>query len=409
MTTLYDLVIIGGGLVGTSLACALRHTPLKIALVEANEWITTSGKSHYDDRVLALTHTSQRILQGLQVWQTIAPAITPIQQIHVSEQGGFGMTRLNAKTAQLPALGYTIRAKQLSQALQQAVSQTSQTVFAPAQVTQVCFNEQYIELQLQHQAQTQLLQTRLLVIAEGGQSKIRDYVGIEAHESAYGQTAITCNVTLSQAHHHIAYERFTPTGPLALLPLENRDCSLIWTVSSDDTVRALALNDADFLQVIQQAFGWRAGQFIHTGQRVAYPLRLVRTESSDYPRLTVIGNAAHTLHPIAGQGFNLGLRDVASLAQAIIETLQAGNVDIGDITTLDCYQQYQQPDQNRVTTLTNQMVKVFSNDFFPLQVARNLGILTVDAIPLLKQIVIQQMTGLNGHPSRLLMGMPLTM
>ncbi|EIJ43584.1 2-polyprenyl-6-methoxyphenol 4-hydroxylase [Beggiatoa alba B18LD] len=407
MTTLYDLIIIGGGLVGSSLACALRHTALKIALIETKDWTAETGASHYDDRVLALTYTSQRILQGIGIWSALAPQTTTIQQIHVSEQGGFGMTRLNARDAQLPAFGYTIRAKQLSQHLQQTVSQTACTILAPAQVEQVYFNDQHIELHLQHQGQTECLCTRLLVIADGGQSKIRDFVGMNAQIANYEQTAITCNITLSKPHQHIAYERFTPTGPIALLPLENQDCSLVWTVKQADETQAMALNDKDFLHTVQQIFGWRAGQFTRAGQRTAHPLRLVRTEITDYPRLVVIGNAAHTLHPIAGQGFNLGLRDVASLAQAIVETLQTQESDIGNTATLERYQHYQQPDQDRVINLTNQMVKVFSNDFLPLKISRNLGMLAIDTLPFAKQWLVQQMTGLHGHPSRLLMGLPL--
>lgn len=406
MAKIYDIVIIGGGLVGASLAVCLQNTSLQVALVETVPWTQVDLSPSYDDKVLALSYSTHRIFAGIGLWTQIAPYATPIKQIHVSDQRQFGVTRLSNQLLGLSVLGYVIRARHLGQVLQDALARTSTTIFAPAFPVQLNIHATPAEVTLNSNGQTHLLPTRLVVAADGAHSKVRQYAGLSVQEQDYYQDALIANMTLQRHHEYTAYERFTINGPIALLPLTDRDCSLVWTVRRSDTERLLALDEDDFLQAVQHQFGWRLGRFMRVGQRQAYPLRLLQIPQPACSRVVAIGNAAHTLHPIAGQGFNLGLRDVAHLAEVISDAQQAGQ-DIGAMETLKQYMLRQQPDQKRVTYLTDMLVHIFSNAFPPLVTARNLGLLLTDMLPPLKKSLILQMTGLKGYPSRLVRGLPL--
>ncbi|OQY54504.1 MAG: 2-octaprenyl-6-methoxyphenyl hydroxylase [Candidatus Parabeggiatoa sp. nov. 2] len=403
---IYDIIIVGGGLVGASLACALRTSSLKIAIIEAAPWFTDSRPPSYDDRIIALNYASHRIFSGIGVWDKIAPEATAIKHIHVSDQGHFGFTRLNSHVLGAPALGYVVSARHLGQTFQETLAPSSIDIFAPAQLVQLINLEQAVEVQIKLDNQLHTLKTRLLVAADGGHSKVRQLLGLTALETDYGQTAVIANVTLEYPHKNTAYERFTPSGPLALLPRYKNDCSLVWTCVRDNTDEVMALDDQSFLNALQQQFGWRLGRFIQVGQRHAYPLRLIRVQQHTRPRAVVIGNAAHTLHPVAGQGLNLGLRDVASLAESVMESVKAGE-DVGSEATLQRYTAWQLPDQQRAIALTHKLVQVFCNTFGPLVVARNFGLLVTDALLPLKKQFLRQMAGLTGHPSRLVRGLPL--
>jgi len=404
MSSIYDVIIVGGGLVGASLASALKATPLKIAIIEAAPWFTKCSPPSYDDRIIALNYASYRIFSGIGLWDKIAQEATPIKHIHISDQGQFGFTRLNNRDLAVPALGYVVSARHLGQTLNEVLTPSSVDILAPAQLLQINQHDKTVEVQIIVDKQVQTLQTRLLVGADGGNSKVRQQLGISTTETDYGQTAVIANVTVEYPHQNIAYERFTPSGPLAMLPLAGNDCSLVWTCTRVDEV--MALDDQSFLKALQAKFGWRLGALRRVGQRHAYPLRLSRIQQHTRGRVVIIGNAAHTLHPVAGQGFNLGLRDVASLGEAIVEGFWAG--DVGSQAVLQRYMAWQLPDQQRITTITDSLVRVFSNRFPPLVVARNLGLLVTDALPFLKNQFVRQFAGLNGHSSRLVRGLPLS-
>ncbi len=401
MSSIYDVIIVGGGLVGASLATALKATPLKIAIIEAAPWFTKCSPPSYDDRIIALSYASHRIFSGIGLWDKIAPEATPIKHIHISDQGQFGFTRLN--NTDLGVLGYVVSARHLGQTLNEVLTPSTVDILAPAQLLQISQHDKAVDVQIIVDKQVKTLQTRLLVGADGGNSKVRQLLGISTTETDYGQTAVIANVTVEYPHQNIAYERFTPSGPLAMLPLAGNDCSLVWTCARVDEV--MALDDQSFLKALQAEFGWRLGRLRRVGQRHAYPLRLSRIQQHTRGRAVIIGNAAHTLHPVAGQGFNLGLRDVASLGEAIVEGFWAGD-DVDAV--LKRYIAWQLPDQQRITTITDSLVRVFSNRFPPLVVARNLGLLVTDALPFLKKQFVRQLAGLNGHSSRLVRGLPLS-
>lgn len=399
----YDIVIVGGGLVGASLACALRSLPLKIAIIEAAPWFTDVRPPSYDDRVIALSESSRRILTGMNLWSQIASEATPIKSIHISDQGHFGFARLDHHLLRAPALGYVVGARHIGQSLQATLTDTKVDIFAPAQLVQINDHDSRVSIEITVNNEQVSLKTLLLVAADGGHSKVRQLLGINAQETDYEQTAIIANITTTYPHKNVAFERFTPSGPLALLPMHERECSLVWTKTPSEAENLLNLTDAQFLLALQQAYGWRLGRMQRVGQRHAYPLHLIRVLPHTRNRVVVIGNAAHTLHPVAGQGLNLGLRDVASLTEAVVEGWR-NNQDVGDAKTLQNYQAWQQPDQQRVTYLTDQLVRLFSNSHLPLVMSRNVGLLLIDALTPLKKSLVRQMAGLNGHPSRLIRG-----
>lgn len=400
MSTYYDLIIVGGGLVGASLACALRHTELKMAVIEAASWSQQQSPPSYDDKVIALSYASKQIFTGIGNWHAIASQASPIRHIHISDQGHFGFAHLSHQLVNLPALGYVVRAKHIGHALQATLQDSSVDLIAPAQLEQIQADAQHVEITVNQDEQTQTLHTKLVVAADGGQSQIKRLLDIQQRQYDYQQTAVIANVTLEKHHQYTAYERFTHTGPFALLPLQGNDCSLVWTVKRHDIQTVMAWSDSQFLYQLQQQFGWRLGKFLNVGKRTVYPLRLMQTKSHDVPRVVIIGNAAHTLHPVSGQGLNLGLRDVASLAEVITHY---GN--IGSQEFLKQYYARQKPDQQQVINLTDLLVHLFSNNLPPLVIARNLGLSVLDSLPFLKKQFIRQMTGLNAHTSHLVRGL----
>jgi 2-octaprenyl-6-methoxyphenol hydroxylase len=406
VNTDFDLIIVGGGMAGASLALALARQPLRIALVEAVPYRTETQPS-YDDRAIALSEGSHRIFAAMGVWQAIAPRATPIERIHVSDQGHLGVTRLDCREEQVPALGYVVTGRALGHALVSASAELSNlTLVSPASLVDLQLGEALATATIERDGQRETLRAPLLVAADGGDSSVRRLLGIQASERDYRQTAIITNLTPERPHRNLAYERFTPHGPLALLPLDAERCSLVWTRAPEDAERLLALDDASFLAELQDNFGLRLGRFTRVGQRAAYPLRLLQAQEQVRPRLALIGNAAHTLHPIAGQGFNLGLRDVAALAQVLGEAHTAGH-DLGSLAVLERYAQWRARDHRQVIGFTNTLVQTFSNRFPPLALARNLGLLALDVLPPLKHRLARHAMGLAGKLPRLGRGLPL--
>jgi 2-octaprenyl-6-methoxyphenol hydroxylase len=231
-------------------------------------------------------------------------------------------------------------------------------------------------------------------------------LGIATSRTEYGQHAVVSNVTVARPHANVAYERFTGHGPLALLPMSGNRCSVVWSLPPDQAERMLALGNAEFLRRLHDCFGDRLGDFVQVGSRQSYPLALTRVAEHVRPRLALIGNAAHTLHPVAGQGFNLGLRDVAALAQVLVDAQRAGR-DIGDLAVLQQYADWRRRDNQVVSTFTDGLVRVFSNSFSPLVAARNLGLLAIDLLPSVKRSLMRRTMGLSGRLPRLACGLPL--
>lgn len=406
-STDYDVVIVGGGMVGASLACALGESGLSIAVVEAVA-PGQPGQPSYDDRTIALAYSSRRIFEGIGVWGSIAQrSACPIEHIHISDRGHFGFTRLHAEDMNIAALGYVAETRALGAALYEAMSAYANvTLICPAQVTDINVQQDAAVLTLMHDNKTRTLTTRLAAAADGGDSPLRRAVGIEASKREYDQTAIIANVTPGHDHGNVAYERFTSTGPLALLPMLENRCAVVWSTPRNNVDTILGWDDDTWLAELQQRFGDRLGKFSRAGKRVAYPLALTKVRKSVVERVVLIGNAAHTVHPVAGQGFNLGLRDVATLAQVVVDARREGK-DIGSLDVLAPYARWRQRDNQRVASFTDGLIRIFVNDHLPLIIARNLGLSLVNLFPGLKRSFVKRTSGLNGRLPRLARGLPL--
>ncbi|MGS3136901.1 2-octaprenyl-6-methoxyphenyl hydroxylase [Aeromonas sanarellii] len=381
-----DVAIVGGGMSGAVLALSLAAlkgpdaAPLQILLLEASapELNLHPG---FDARAIALSAGTCEALARHGLWPRFAPHCAPITDIHVSDRGHCGQARLSAAEYGLAALGQVIELSAAGIELQQAMAATPQIrVCCPAQLANIEPEEEGVMLTLADGAR---YRTRLLVAADGGHSFVRQHFKMPVSRHDYGQSAVIATVKTAQDPAGRAFERFTDGGPLALLPMQDGLSSLVWSLARDEAQALMGLDDAAFLARLQQAFGWRLGRFERTGVRHLYPLVLT---VADYPlaqRTVLVGNAAHLLHPIAGQGFNLGMRDLDLLTRAIGRALAAGE-DIGSFEVLSGYWQSRREDQAQTVWLTSSLAQLFSNHHAPLVVGRNLALSLMGRVSWLK-------------------------
>ena len=368
-----DVAIIGAGPVGMALASALKDSGLDVRLIDARARGAWAG----DPRALALAHGSRQLLEKLQAWND--SAATTIDEIHVSQRGGFGRTLLSAADCGVPALGYVMRYKDLTGALAARIA--AEQLLDECRVEQIATDNDFATLTLTHAGVSQRLTTRLVVHAEGTPANDPDVSVRDYH-----QHAIIAQVTPAQPHRHRAWERFTPNGPLALLP-QGEDYAVVFTVPSEQAARLLELGDDDFLSVLREQFGRRV-DFIGSGSRASFPLALRVRSPITRQRQVWIGNSAQTLHPVSGQGFNLGLRDAAELSTALLDP---GRRDCGDTLTLAAYARGRQTDRRFGMGFTDSIVRLFSNDLAPLRCARGIGLLALDLAPPLRHFVAKRM------------------
>ena len=401
------MAIAGGGLVGASLALALAPLGLNVALVEA---VALGGGDHpsFDERTTALANGSARIFRSLGVWRHMEREATPIRRIHVSDQGRFGVARIDAAEQGLEALGYVLPNRVMGAALWQGLVTTPGIqVIAPARVLGSELAGDVRVLALEHSGTKQELRARLVVAADGARSLIREQAGIAADHWPYAQTALIATITTQRFHDYVAYERFTADGPIAVLPLTDGRCGIVWTRPPEDAARLLALSDEGFLAELQAAFGFRLGRLLRVGGRSAYELALSRSERHVAERLAIVGNAAQALHPIAGQGFNLGLRDAASLAEVLADARAEGVTDAGDAGPLEAYADWRAEDRRRIVAFTDGLVRLFGSPLGMLRGLRSVGLLAFDAFPPAKSAMARLSVGAAGRIPRLARGAPL--
>lgn len=414
----FDLIIIGGGLAGASLACALKNIStdnrsLKIAVIEAFE-LNTDVQPSYDDRTVALSYGSRCIFDSMGVWPSLAPYAEAINTIHISDRGHFGVSRLTKEQEGVAALGYVLENRRIGQQLyatmntdtadKQVASNIS--LFCPAELLSLVQDSGQVSVEIVSNGVHQRLCGKLLVAADGNNSQVMQMLCIGSSRHSYQQVALITNVTPAKKHENVAYERFTDSGPLAFLPMQSNRCSVVWTLNQQQADYLYALDDADFLQQLQQRFGFRLGQLKKVGKRHVYPLFLQAATEIVHGRVVIIGNAAHSVHPVAGQGFNLALRDVALLSELIVDSLRTSG-DVGQQSMLQEYVRLREQDIQRVYRFTDTLVKTFSNAITPLAHLRSLGLLMVDIVPDIKHRLAVQSMGLGGRLSRLNRGLRL--
>lgn len=404
----FGIVIIGGGMTGAILACALANTSYRVGLIEAHPFGAVDQPS-YDDRSTALAYGSRRILDSLGLWRAIVPSAVPIKTIHVSERGRFGATRIYHHQEGIEALGFVVPNRDIGRALYaQLNGQENLEVLAPTRLQDLAIEATHVTVTVMCKRDGVLrqreLHCQLLIAADGADSEVRRRLRFGITVSNYVQTAIIANVTPSRHHAYTAFERFTDTGPIALLPLSEGRCALAWTHTSESAEAAMRLDDAGFLQSLQARFGYRLGRFMKIGARRAYPLQLSIARKMTQPRVTLIGNAAHTLHPVGAQGFNLALRDVAQLAELLYASSPS---DPGDLSLLEHYAASRQADLRRTVRFTDALARLFTNPFMPVSRARAAALFALDFVPPLRHVLAQQAMGFSGHASRLTSGVPL--
>ncbi|QSX41511.1 2-octaprenyl-6-methoxyphenyl hydroxylase [Shewanella cyperi] len=392
-----DIAIIGAAMAGTTLALALAKRakalgrPLRIALIEAHE--QGSGHPGFDARSIAIAHGSVTELKRLGLWPLLAPLGCAINDIHISDRGHFGMTELNREGFDLPFLGEVVELEAVGQKLLAAVKDAGITIYCPDGLRELASDSDGHTLTLESGVR---LRTKLLVAADGLHSRVRDCFKLPLESRDFAQCGLVANIGCDRPHGHWAWERFTDTGPLALLPMQDsagqHRLSLVWALPPEEAERLASADEALFLSQLQRAFGSRAGKFISVGKRHVYPLKLSFMPRPIHHRCVFVGNAAQTLHPIAGQGFNLGLRDVVDLLQVLDSALVAGT-DVGEHSLLHHYLELRTDDRNQTLCHIEALVRGFSNQYWPLVAGRSLGLRLLSWCPPLKAPVASRAMG----------------
>ncbi|MDH2925463.1 2-octaprenyl-6-methoxyphenol hydroxylase [Nicoletella semolina] len=397
MTTQFDVVIVGGAVTGSVLALALSSATtqkLKIALIEKSR-PDYDKQGGFDARSIALAYGSLQKLARIQpladshLAEIICQFATPIKHIHISDQGHFGKTEFSAQTLGIEQLGVVVELAELGKTLANLLSQQPNIQqFCPDTIAVLERTTTDCKIKL---ASGTSLTAKLLVASDGIHSSLARQCGVITETvKDYQQSAIIANVQLAQWHQYQAFERFTPQGPFALLPLKGNNLSLVWCVQ--DTTPLIHLSDNDFLNALQQQFGWKLGKFQRVSKRFVYPLSLQKTNSHIHHRLAIIGNAAQQLHPVAGQGFNLGLRDLFTLCDLITQAFLTEK-DIGETSLLSEFERRRIADQQKMMQATNGLISIFSSPLLPVQLARNLGLSALTHFPRLNNQIAHQALG----------------
>jgi 2-octaprenylphenol hydroxylase len=390
----HDVAIVGGGVVGSALACALADTGLSVALIDAQTPAPYDAKAEVDLRVFALSVASRHILEALQVWESVAAArVSPYREMQVWDAGGKGRIHFDSADLGQAELGYIAENSLLQHALWARLTGDSQVrMIHPAKVASLSLDDESATLTLDA---GQRLKVRLVVAADGAGSATRTLAGIEVDNLLYDQRAVVAHVRTEQPHQATAWQRFLPTGPVALLPLADGRVSVVWSADETEAARILSLPDAGFCAALTTASEARLGQVVTTTRRAAFPLQRLHAREYVRERFALAGDAAHALHPLAGQGVNLGLLDAAALAQVIAEAARKGR-DIGDLGVLRRYERWRKGDNLAMIFALDGFKRLFSNDVAGVSMLRNVGLRAVDRFTPLKHAFVRRAMGLSG-------------
>lgn len=406
----YDIAIVGGGIVGTTLAAALKPSGLSVVVIEAQprSVAVTKGQAY------AIHLSSSHIYEGIGVWDKIAPQVEYFSQVHLSDGDCPSVVKFKPQDLQTSVLGYVAEHRVLLQALLQFLETCDHVHwFCPAQVTSTQYHRDGVDVYLastklpkEVDPKPQRLRVRMVVAADGSRSHIRQSAGITTQGWDYWQSCLVATVAPEKFHHHIAYERFWPSGPFAILPIAPNQCRIVWTAPHAQAQALLELEEDQFLELLQQRFGAQMGKLSLVGRRFLFPAKWMHSTRYTAHRLALVGDAAHTCHPVGGQGLNLGIRDVAALAQILTAAHQAGQ-DIGDLKVLQQYQRWRRRQNWLALGFTDILNRVFSNRWFLVVTGRRLGLRLLRWIAPLRVRVLRFMAGLSGRSSDLAQPTPI--
>ncbi|MBV1913933.1 MAG: 2-octaprenyl-6-methoxyphenyl hydroxylase [Pseudomonadales bacterium] len=404
----YDIAIIGGGMVGASLALGLAKSlpKLRITVLEAFPIPENSGEFQpsFDARATALSMSTRRYYEQIAIWSQLESKVTPIHDIHVSDRGHFGSVRLNHSDQNVDALGYMVENRQLGNTLLAQVRRSPSIEWrCPAKVERVEMIDNGARLTCaqddENDGEHIEIEAKLAVVADGGHSGLVTQLGIAQDRHDYNQIGIIANISSDQPHQNRAYERFTKRGPMALLPLDGHRSALVWTLEEDQAEQVLALDDRAFLDELQRSFGHRAGNFERVGNRHSYPFVRVQAREQVRSNIVILGNAAHALHPVAGQSFNLSLRDTGALIEAL-KNADTNGQPIGSIVVLDAYYRQQRWDQDKTIGTSQALVEMFTHNNSAVTILRDLGLLMMEGLPPAKAWFNRQASGLSGRAAQ---------
>ncbi len=393
----YDLAIAGGGIVGTTLASALKLSGLRVLLIESQSKAGAASKG----QTYAISLLSGRIFAGIGVWEKIIAKIATFRQIRLSDADHSGVVQFYPPDLGTEELGYVGEHRALLTSLQEFLDQCAHvTWLCPAEVIQVDYQPDWVEIEVNVAGEIRKLRSKLLIAADGSRSPIREAAGITTQGWKYWQSCITTRIKPEKPHDYIAYERFWPSGPFAILPLPGNLCNIVWTSPHAEAKALMELDDQQFMAELNQKYGAQMGRLEMVGPRTLFQVQLMQCDRYVLPRLALIGDAAHCCHPVGGQGLNMGIRDAAAIAQVLQEAHQRGE-DIGDLRVLKRYERWRKPENLVILGFTDFLDRLFSNHWFPLVLLRRFGLWILRNIRPIKLLALRLMTGLSGHSPKL--------
>jgi 2-octaprenyl-6-methoxyphenol hydroxylase len=398
----YDLVIVGGGIAGTTLACALRQSGLQVALIEAEAQSPANGQAYN------LSPLSSQIFAGLGILESILPQIAAYTKIHLSDADHPQAVQFLPQDLGLPLLGYVAEHRVLLTALQAALaSAPTVQMLCPAKVLNTEFAPTGVRLEVLVNGAVQVIWTRLVVAADGARSPLRQQAGIATRGWQYWQSCIVATVKPERPHHQTAYERFKPNGPFAILPIPGDRCRIVWTATHQQVADIMTWDDRRFLQELSRQFGDQMGQLALEGERAMFRVQLMQSDRYVQSRLALIGDAAHCCHPVGGQGMNMGIRDAAALAEVLLTAHQQGE-DLADLAVLKRYERWRQGENWLILGFTDLLDRTFSTTFLPIVMMRRCGLWLLEHVGPLKSLALRFMTGLTGRTPALAQGLAVS-
>lgn len=393
----YDLAIVGGGIIGLTLACALKDSGLRVVLIEARLDSVAAAKG----QAYAVHLSSRRVFEQIGIWDKILPQIATFKHVRLSDADHPGVVEFQPADIGTDVLGYVAEHKALLAPLQEFLQQCPNVSYlCPAEVVKTQYQQAGVEIELRVGSEVQTIRTQLLVAADGARSRIRSSAGINTRGWQYWQSCIVAFVKPEKPHNDTAYERFWASGPFAILPLPGNRCRIVWTAPHEEAKALVALDDQQFLAELTRRYGDHMGRLELDGDRFVFPVQLMQSDRYVLPRLALIGDAAHCCHPVGGQGLNMGIRDAAALAQ-VLQSAQNQGEDIGEIRVLKRYERWRKQENLTILGFTDLLDRMFSNNWLPIVVMRRFGLWMLRRVPPIKTYALQLMTGLRGRPPEL--------